>query len=62
MGETKDVVVDIAASKQIYNLWVEIDSPFLTEEELGGLGIPKKFNLGDLTPALKTASVPKDWD
>ncbi len=59
VGETKDVVVDIAAAKQIYNLWVEIDSPFLTEEELGGLGIPKKFNLGDLTPALKTAFGPE---
>ena len=29
------------------------------EEELGGLGIPKKFNLGDLTPALKTAFGPE---
>lgn len=55
VGEAKNVVVDINATKQIYNLWVEIDSPFLTEEELGTLGIPKKFNLGDLTPALKTA-------
>lgn len=55
VGETKEVVVDINAAYQIYNLWVEIESEFLTEEELGGLGIPKKFNLGDLTPALKDA-------
>lgn len=55
VGETKEVVVDINATHQIYNLWVEIESEFLTEEELGSLGIPKKFNLGDLTPALKAA-------
>lgn len=59
VGETREVVVDIQAENQIYDLWVEIDSPFLTEEELGTLGIPKKFNLGDLTPALKTAFGPE---
>lgn len=58
VGENKEVVVDINATKRIHNLWVEIDSPFLTEEELGTLGIPKKFNLGDLTPELQTAFGP----
>ncbi len=52
-------MVDIDVPQQIYNLWVEIESEFLTEEELGTLGIPKKFNLGDLTPALKTAFGPE---
>lgn len=59
VGETQNVVVDIDVPQQIYNLWVEIESEFLTEEELGTLGIPKKFNLGDLTPALKTAFGPE---
>jgi len=60
VGETKTVVVDIAAPNQIYDLWVEIDSPFLTEEELNSLAlpIPKKFNLGNLTPELKNAFGP----
>lgn len=60
VGETKTVIVDINAANQIYDLWVEIDSPFLTEEELGSLSlpIPKKFNLGDLTPELKEAFGP----
>lgn len=61
VGETKTVVVDITAPNQIYDLWVEIDSPFLTEEELGSLAlpIPKKFNLGNLTPELKNAFGPE---
>lgn len=60
VGETKAIVVDITAPNQIYDLWVEIDSPFLTEEELGSLAlpIPKKFNLGDLTTELKNAFGP----
>lgn len=60
VGETKTVVVDITAANQIYDLWVEIDSPFLTEEELGSLSlpIPKRFNLGNLTAELKQAFGP----
>lgn len=60
VGETKTVVVDITAPNQIYDLWVEIDSPFLTEEELNSLAlpIPKKFNLGNLTSELKEAFGP----
>ncbi len=59
-GETITVVVDIAAPNQIYDLWVEIDSPFLTEEVLNSLTppMPKKFNLGNLTPELKNAFGP----
>lgn len=61
VGETQEVVVDIQAENQIYDLWVEIDSPFLTEEELNSLAqpIPKKFNLGNLSPALKEAFGPE---
>lgn len=60
VGEIQEVIVDIKAENQIYDLWVEIDSPFLTEEELSSLAlpIPKKFNLGNLTPALKEAFGP----
>lgn len=55
---TTDVVVDIAAETGIHHLFVEIISPFLDEEELAGLGIPKIFDLCDLTPELQEAFGP----
>lgn len=54
----KTVVVDITAESGIEDLWVEINSPFLTEDELNTLGIPKKFNLADLTPELQVVFGP----
>lgn len=47
VGEKRTVIVDIDAEHGIKELWVDIDSPFLTEEELTGVGLAKKFNLAD---------------
>lgn len=52
-GNVRQVIVDIVAETGIYDLWVEIDSPFLTDELLGEMGLPKRFNLADLTPELQ---------
>lgn len=46
-GTSKTVIVNITADYGIKELWVEIDSPFLTEEELNAVGLGKKFNLAD---------------
>lgn len=51
--EQRTVIVNIFAEVKIQDLWVEIISDFLTEEELESLKIPKRFNLADLTPELK---------
>lgn len=46
------VKVAISTAEGIQNLNITIDSPFLTPEELGGLGIPQTFDLANLTPEL----------
>ncbi len=51
------VLVDFAAAERIQDLWVTIDSPFLTAEFLGEIGIPLSFNLADLDATLKQAFV-----
>ncbi|MDE6483303.1 MAG: DUF4493 domain-containing protein [Rikenellaceae bacterium] len=51
------VVVNFSASEGIANLFVEIDSPFLTEDVLGNLNIPKKFDIAHLADNLKEGFV-----
>lgn len=46
-GTTKNVIVNITADAGINELWVDIESTFLTEAELGSVGLPKKFNLAE---------------
>ena len=53
-GTQRSVVVDFLAEDGIQDLWVEISSPFLTEEVLGEMHIPTRFNLAELSPDLQT--------
>ncbi len=47
------VVVNFSAPDGIANLFVEIDSPFLTESVLDGFGIPVSFDIANLDDELK---------
>lgn len=47
------VVVNFSAPEGIANLFVEIDSPYLTEDILGGFGIPVSFDIANLEDELK---------
>lgn len=49
------VKIGITTSSAIQNLMVTIDSPFLTPDELGGLGIPVTFDLANLPSDLNAA-------
>ncbi|MDE7355393.1 MAG: DUF4493 domain-containing protein [Rikenellaceae bacterium] len=52
-----EVIVNFTAPAGIANLIVEIDSPLLTEELLGGFGLPVSFDIANLTPELKEVFV-----
>lgn len=57
-ANTTDVIVDMKASEGVKNLFVEIDSPYLTEEILAGFGIPVSFDLANLNdPTLEEAFI-----
>lgn len=50
-----EVIVNFNAPEGIAHLFVEIDSPLLTEELLGSLNIPVKFDIANLSDELKGA-------
>ncbi|MCC8154690.1 MAG: DUF4493 domain-containing protein [Tannerellaceae bacterium] len=41
----RSIVVNMKAEKGIKNLWVKINSPYLTEEFLNGINLAKRFDL-----------------
>lgn len=52
-ASSASVVVNFSAPEGIANLFVEIDSPYLTEAVLGELGIPVSFDIANLSDDLK---------
>ena len=51
-GASVDISISTTSPATIQQLWVEIDSPELTPEELGGIGIESKFDLANLSPEM----------